>query len=108
VIVVRHSQADADSVIGESIEAIGGHVFPRFSSTGWAGGLQRWPDLLHGLRLALLGLRTIGSAGTLSLAGVLASVLLIAAALAFAVVLSLAGVLGELRAICSQRTGDDR
>jgi hypothetical protein len=35
-------------------------------------------------------------------------VLLIAAALAFAVVLSLAGVLGELLAICSQRTGDDR
>jgi hypothetical protein len=83
-------------------------MFPRFSSTGWARGLQRWPDLLHGLRLALRGLRTIGSAGTLSLAGVLASVLLIAAALAFAVVLSLAGVLGELLAICSQRTGDDR
>jgi hypothetical protein len=60
------------------------------------------------LRLALRGLRTIGSAGTLSLAGVLASVLLIAAALSFAVVLSLAGVLGELLAICSQRTGDDR
>jgi hypothetical protein len=35
-------------------------------------------------------------------------VLLIAAALALAVVLSLAGVLGELLAIVSQRTGDDR
>jgi hypothetical protein len=35
-------------------------------------------------------------------------VLAIAAALAFAVVLSLAGVLGELLAIGSQRTGDDR
>jgi hypothetical protein len=94
VVVVGHSQSDANPVLCKRVESICGHgpIRSDLKRREDVGSLRKAASPQHG-RLKLRWGRAVGCTGSLTFAAVLASMFLVAAALAFAVVLAFAGML---------------